>query len=120
MRRVKLDWQASASDYKTIRALGLEVAKEMARNGSARVQLAEFIFDESKGIREFGYHSHHMGTTRMSEDPKLGVVNKDLKIHGYNNIYVAGSSVFSTGGGTNPTLTVVMLSERLGHHLAKS
>jgi choline dehydrogenase-like flavoprotein len=120
MRRIKLDWQVSAADYKTIRTLGLEVAKEMARNGSARVQLADFILDESKGIREFGEHAHQMGTTRMSEDPKFGVVNKNLQIHGVKNIYVAGSSVFPTGGGTNPTLTIVMLSERLGHHLAKS
>jgi choline dehydrogenase-like flavoprotein len=60
-----------------------------------------------------------MGTTRMSEDPKYGVVNKELQIHGFKNIFVAGSSVFPTGGGTNPTFTVVMLSERLGRHLAK-
>ena len=120
MRRIRLDWQVSASDYKTIRTLGLEVAKEMARNGSARVQLADFILDDTKTIPAFGRHCHQMGTTRMSENPKFGVVNKDLQIHGYKNIYVAGSGVFPTGGGTNPTLTLVMLSERLGHHLAKS
>jgi choline dehydrogenase-like flavoprotein len=55
----------------------------------------------------------------MSDDPKYGVVNRNLQIHGFKNIYVAGSSVFPTGGGTNPTLTVVMLAERLGHHLSK-
>lgn len=120
MRRVKLDWQASAADYKTIRTLGLEVAKEMARYEYARVQLKDFILDDTKDINDFGQHAHQMGTTRMSEEPKHGVVNKNLQIHGYKNIFVAGSSVFPTGGGCNPTLTVVMLSERLGHHLAKS
>lgn len=120
MRRVKLDWQVNAADYKTIRTLGLEVAKEMARTGTARVQLADYILDESKTISEFGQHAHQMGTTRMSEDPKYGVTDKNLKIHGFKNVYVAGSSVFPTGGGTNPTLTIVMLAERLGHHLAKS
>jgi choline dehydrogenase-like flavoprotein len=120
MRRVKLDWQVNSADYRTVRALGLEVAKEMARTGSARVQLADYILDESKEISAFGQHAHQMGTTRMSADPKFGVVDRNLKIHGFENIYVAGSSVFPTGGGTNPTLTVVMLAERLGHHLAKS
>jgi len=120
MRRVKLDWQANAADYKTIRTLGLEVAKEMARSGAARVQLKDFILDDTKDISEIGRHAHQMGTTRMSEDPRFGVVNKNLQIHGFKNIFVAGSSVFPTGGGANPTLTVVMLSERLGHHLAKS
>jgi choline dehydrogenase-like flavoprotein len=76
MRRIKLDWQVNTADYKTIRTLGLEVAKEMARNGSARVQLKEFILDDTKEITEFGAHAHQMGTTRMSEDPKFGVVDK--------------------------------------------
>jgi choline dehydrogenase-like flavoprotein len=119
MRRIKLDWQVNANDYKTIRTLGLEAAKEMARCGSARVQLKDFILDDSKEISDFGEHAHQMGTTRMSEDPKFGVVNKNLKIHGLKNIYVAGSSVFPTGGGTNPTLTGVMLADRLGHHLSR-
>ncbi|MBU0621564.1 MAG: GMC family oxidoreductase [Gammaproteobacteria bacterium] len=118
LRRVKLDWKINAADNKTIRTLGIEAAKEMARIGLSRVQLADFILDESIDIREYGLHAHQMGTTRMSEDPKYGVVDKNLRIHGFKNIFVAGSSVFPTGGGTNPTLTVVMLSERLGHHLA--
>jgi choline dehydrogenase-like flavoprotein len=119
MRRVKLDWQVNAADYKTVRTLGLEVAKEMARCGYARVQLAKYILDEKTDIPDFGQHAHQMGTTRMSEDPKFGVVNKNLQVHGFKNIYVAGSSVFPTGGGTNPTFTVVMLAERLGHQLAR-
>jgi choline dehydrogenase-like flavoprotein len=120
MRRIKLDWQLSAHDKQTIRTLGLEVAKEMARHGSARVQLEDFILDSSKEIRNVDGHCHQMGTTRMSADPKFGVVNENLQIHGFKNIFVAGSSVFPTGGGSNPTLNLVMLAERLGHHLAKS
>lgn len=61
-----------------------------------------------------------LGGLPMSEDPKFGVVNKNLQIHGFKNIYVTGSSVFPTGGGNNSTLTIVMLSERLGHHLSKN
>lgn len=120
MRRIKLDWQVNEADYKTIRTLGKEVAKEMAQYGSARVQLKDFILDETIDVREFGSHAHQMGTTRMSENPKYGVVNKNLKIHGFKNIFMAGSSVFPTGGGCNPTFTVVMLSERLGRYLANS
>ena len=120
MRRVKLDWQVKDADYKTIRILGLEVAKEMARSGLARVQLADFILDDTKIISGIGGHAHQMGTTRMSADPQFGVVDKNLQIHGFKNIFVAGSSVFPTGGGANPTLTIVMLSERLGHYLVNA
>lgn len=119
MRRVKLDWQVSTNDRKTIRTLGMEVAKEMARIGVARVKLKDFILDSTKKISDYGAHAHQMGTTRMSDDPKFGVVNNNLKIHGVKNIYIAGSSVFPTGGGSNPTMNLVMLAERLGAHLNK-
>lgn len=60
---------------------------------------------------------HHMGTTRMSEGPDRGVVDPDCRVHGMGNLYVAGSSVFPTGGAANPTLTIVALALRLGDRL---
>jgi len=61
--------------------------------------------------------SHHMGTTRMNEDQKFGYVDKDCKIHGLDNMYVVGSSVFPTGGHVNPTFTIVALALRLADKL---
>ena len=50
---------------------------------------------------------------------KNSVVDKNLKLHGIENLYVCGSSVFPTGGHANPTLSIIQLSLRLGHHLIK-
>ena len=58
-----------------------------------------------------------MGTTRMSNDPAQGVVDVNCRVHGMNNLYVAGSSVFPTSGFANPTLTLVALALRLADHL---
>jgi choline dehydrogenase-like flavoprotein len=58
-----------------------------------------------------------MGTTRMSDDPRTGVVDADCKVHGVEGLYIAGSSVFPTGGYMNPTLTIVALALRLSDHL---
>jgi choline dehydrogenase-like flavoprotein len=60
---------------------------------------------------------HHIGTTRMHDDPAHGVVDADCRVHGVDNLYVAGSSVFPIGGVTAPTLTIVALSLRLADHL---
>jgi choline dehydrogenase-like flavoprotein len=60
---------------------------------------------------------HHMGTTRMHTEPRLGVVDADSRVHSVANLYVAGSSVFPTSGYANPTLTVVALAIRLADHL---
>jgi choline dehydrogenase-like flavoprotein len=117
LRRIVLSWRPNSADNLTIRTLGREVAKELARTGIARVQLANFILDDSIEISDYGHHCHQMGTTRMSIDPKVGVVDINQRIHGMDNFYIAGSSVFSTGGGCNPTLTIIMMSLRLGDHL---
>lgn len=60
---------------------------------------------------------HPSGTTRMHDDPLRGVVDRNCKVHGLENLYVAGSSVFPTVGYANPTLTIVALAVRLVEHL---
>lgn len=60
---------------------------------------------------------HHMGTTRMATSPSEGVVDADCRVFGTSNLYVAGSSVFATGGGVPPTFTVATLALRLAAHL---
>src|SRR5262249_32285872 len=119
LRRIQMNWQLTDGDLKTIRVLSIECAKEMARFNRARVQLAPFILDANVELRVSGY-GHHMGTTRMSADPRYGVVDENCRVHGIQNLYLAGSSVFPRCGGRKPTLTIVLLSLRLGEFLSKA
>ena len=61
--------------------------------------------------------SHYMGSTRMHRDPERGVVDENARVHGLQNLFVAGSSVFPSGGWANPTWTLVALAARLGAHI---
>ena len=117
LRRIQMNWQLSNGDLKTIRVLSIETAKEMARLNRARVQLAPFILDTNIQIPVSGY-GHHMGTTRMSANPRFGVVDENCRVHGIQNLYIAGSSVFPRCGGRNPTLSVVLLALRLSDFLS--
>jgi choline dehydrogenase-like flavoprotein len=63
---------------------------------------------------------HHLGTTRMHSDPKQGVVDGNARVHGLDNLFVAGGSVFTTAGFANPTLTIVALAARLAAHLGSN
>ena len=56
----------------------------------------------------------------MHNDKKFGVVDSNCKVHGSKNLYIAGSSVFTTGGHNNPTFPIVMFSLRLANHLEKN
>ena len=62
---------------------------------------------------------HPSGTTRMHDDPTRGVVDKNCQVHGLDNLFIAGSSVFPTVGYANPTLTIVALAVRLAEHLQR-
>ncbi len=64
-----------------------------------------------------GWCWHHMGTTRMHESPRHGVVDGDGRLHGVGNLYVAGSSVFPTMGSDHPTMTIVALALRLSDRI---
>ena len=62
---------------------------------------------------------HAACLTRMSDSPEKGVVDKNMKIFGIDNVYVCSNSSFSSLGAINPTLTLAALSLRLGDHLVK-
>ena len=62
---------------------------------------------------------HILGTTRMGDDRSTSVVDRNCRVHGYDNLFVAGSSVFPTGGYANPTLTILALTLRLADRLAE-
>jgi choline dehydrogenase-like flavoprotein len=53
----------------------------------------------------------------MSNSPKTGVVNRHCQIYGMDNLFIGSSSVFPTGGYSNPTLTTIALTIRLADHL---
>ncbi|HEY2322989.1 MAG TPA: GMC family oxidoreductase [Thermoanaerobaculia bacterium] len=60
---------------------------------------------------------HAASTCRMSKDPKDGVVDGDLRVHGVDNLYVCSNAVFPNLGAINPTVTVTAIAFRLGDHL---
>jgi hypothetical protein len=61
--------------------------------------------------------NHPMGTTRMSDTDENGVVNSNCRLHNFDNLYIASSSVFPTGGYANSTFTIIALALRLGDYI---
>ena len=122
--RADLDWQLLDADKHSARVFVATFDAELQRLGLGSVEAAEWLSDPGRQWPvdpTVGNHPiagyHQMGTTRMSADPEAGVVTADCNVFGYDNLYVAGSSVFSTSGWANPTLTLVALALRLADHL---
>jgi len=118
LQRLKLDWQLSEIDKRSIRELAVLIGVELGRLGKGRVGLPRWLLESAPADSDpilGGYH--HMGTTRMADHPSEGVVDSNCRVFSTRNLYVAGSSVFTTGGAANPTLTIVALALRLADHL---
>ncbi|PSK80278.1 choline dehydrogenase-like flavoprotein [Limimaricola soesokkakensis] len=63
--------------------------------------------------------THNLGTNRMSENPRDGVVNRWGQSHDIDNLFVSDGSQFTTGAAENPTLTIVALAIRQADHISR-
>jgi choline dehydrogenase-like flavoprotein len=114
MRKTGLNWKIAAKDRDNLFQTTMELARGVGASGFGRMVLSIKEGDDQSMISTAW---HHMGTTRMHDDDKQGVVNRNCQIHDIDNFFIAGSSVFPTGGRVNPTLTIVALAIRLAEHL---
>ena len=119
MPRAKLNWELTPLEKHSLRMINTIIGQEVGRASMGRVKLYDYLQDEKdESWPSFtGGGWHHMGTTRMSDDSKQGVVDADCKIHGIANLHVAGASCYVTAGAVNPTLTLIALTLRLSDHL---
>ena len=114
-RRVNLDWRMMPLDMRTI-IRGQEIIDEELRHaGLGRLHIE--MQDDSPPPPQLTGGWHHMGTTRMHVDPKKGVVDDNCRVHGIGNLFIAGPSVFPTGGYANPVLTIIAMAVRLADHV---
>lgn len=130
--RIVLDWRLTELDHVSMRKLAEVMGAELARTGLGRLKLHDWFmeepaddwmmrFHESPEAKRFSYldwiSNHNIGTTRMADDPKRGVVDANCKMHHVDNFWIAGSSIFPTSGSAQPTLSIVALALRLADHL---
>jgi choline dehydrogenase-like flavoprotein len=115
-RRARVVWRIDDADVESMRRVTHRFDEAVQR---AELGHLDRGFPDEPGAwrRMIEPGKHHMGATRMHRSPQLGVVDEHGRVHGLSNLFVTGSSVFPSGGYANPTLTIVALAARLGHHL---
>ena len=122
--RVVLDWKLSPLDRKTMREAALHWGMALAAADLGRLKVHDWVLSDDGEIPGIGQDetagNHHLCTTRMAASPADGVVDATQRVFGTSNLHIAGSSVFSTGGHANPTLTIVQMTLRLADLLKKA
>lgn len=114
MPRAVLDWRLGDDDVRTIEETVDRLQRRLGAAFEGRMQ-KRFVADDP--WRTAGFSNHHMGTTRMGAAGEDAVVDPQCRVHGLDNLHLAGSSVFPTCGAVNPTYTIVALAIRLADRL---
>ena len=115
MRRLRLDWRLTDLDWRTYQKTAEEITEAFVRAGAGHPSGP--VETNTQDRVRLLHSNHHLGTTRMSSSPADGVVDADCRVHGVDNLYIVGGSVFPTVSWANPTFTVMALTLRLATHL---
>jgi choline dehydrogenase-like flavoprotein len=118
--RIDLHWKKGELERKTL-VEGMRLfGDSLAKTDTGRLRFEDWVLanDPYPEDQEIAGH-HHMGGTRMGTDVMTSVVDANCKVHGMDNLYIGGSSVFTTSGQCNPTTTLTALAHRLGDYLGK-
>ncbi|HEX3882480.1 MAG TPA: GMC oxidoreductase [Stellaceae bacterium] len=120
MPRLKIDLRYSEIDARSVTASHTIIARGLRRAGLGRL---DYTVPEAERLAHVldqatdGYHQ--IGTARMADRPRDGIVDRDCRVHGTPNLFVASSAVFPSSGQANPTLLLSALSARLAARLAR-
>lgn len=117
--RLSVNWHVTPRTWRSVVAFTHALQSEMARLRLGDLNIDHDLdVDPQEGTALLTDVIHHMGGAAMGEDPSKYVVSPSLQVHGVDNLYVCSTAAFPTGSHSNPTLTLLALSHRLGERLA--
>jgi hypothetical protein len=116
LKRVQVDWRLCEEDAQAAQRAFLLLRDVLRQHSWCRIEI-----DEAGLLpairRSVPLGGHHLGTARMAETPRDGVVDRNCAVFEVPNLFIASSAVFRTNSHANPTLTIVAFALRLAEHL---
>jgi choline dehydrogenase-like flavoprotein len=110
-RLAEIQWRWHDQDIALVQKSQEIMARELERSGVGTFNIRRPFEIKTSST------THYLGSTRMHDNPRCGVVDRHGRVHGVDNLFVTGSAVFPSGGYANPTLTIVALSLRLADRI---
>lgn len=114
-----LDWKIGSEELKSIRDFALLSQKILSELGIAELEIDQNLHALNPKYLDSLIDNYHLvGGTRMGFSPEDGVVDKNLKVFGTDNLYIAGAATFRTTSSANTTFVALAFSTRLADHIA--
>jgi hypothetical protein len=112
---VKIKYEFNEEDWKEVEDFVCLFSEELKKLNIGEIEYTRPLNDKFNSV-----HSHFIGGTRMGDSVLDSVVDKNLKVHGIDNLYISGPSTFPSFGYANPFYTIAAISLRLADHLTDS
>jgi GMC oxidoreductase/NAD(P)-binding Rossmann-like domain len=113
---VAMEWHIDGRELETLATAAELIAQYLERHCLATVRLVpELLARDRRLLTRLSDYYHHMGMARMGSTSAEGVVDRDLRVFGTRNLFVAGAAVYPTTGFANPTFTAIALGLRLAN-----
>lgn len=113
-----LDWRIDPVELATLRSFAQYLRTHLHLDG-LDWNPSLFVPDSTAPIPNLDDARHTMGGATMGVEPRTSVVDRDLRVHGVRNLFVASTAVFPDGSPQLPTLPLMALTLRLAQHLHK-
>lgn len=128
---VRIDYQPTEADRTELHAGQIRCAQLLFAAGAKRVLLPRpepLVIDHPEQLKNLPPDPlitgttavHPMGSCRMSEDPKHGVVASNGQHHGLQGLWLADGSLFPTSIGGPPQWSIYALGLHVGRHVART
>ena len=119
--RVILDWQFFEEDLLAIKQFTVRADRALRKAGLAQLKIIDDLYEDAPSFMQSLHDTYHQsGGALMGTSDQDGIVNRNLKVFGTENLYVAGSSTFRTGSGANSVFTALAFATRLVAHLTSN
>jgi len=110
---VVLNWQLSGDELSSFRDFALKVKQGLQDAGLGELKIDENLLAlKSEYMDTLGDTYHQAGGTVMADSPESGVVDKNLKVFGTENLYIGGAGTFPSTSNANVTFTAIVFAER--------
>ena len=114
-----LNWQIGAEEMRSIREFTRRCQSALHESGIAKLEIDHDLESlNSKYMESLIDNYHLVGGARMGFSSDDGVVDKNLKVFGTSNLYVAGAATFRTTSSANTTFVALAFATRLAKHIA--
>jgi choline dehydrogenase-like flavoprotein len=116
--RVVLDWRLGGDELESLRAFATQIRDALQAAGIGTLTIDDdLLAADPSFLAKLGDTYHQAGGTNMAESERDGVVDRNLRVFGTENLYVAGAGVFPTTSNANTTFTALAFTTRLVDHL---